>query len=323
MTAAIRHLVRVLFLLAGLGSACALDYPAKPIRLIVGFTPGGTVDATARLVGNDLQKEWGQPVVVENRPGANGSTATAALAKSPPDGYTLMLTVSSHVTNGLLYKGVSYDIDKDFAPISLLAAAPLLVLANARFPASNAAELIELAKRRPNTISSGSPGVGSTQHLTMELLCSMAGIKLIHVPYRGGDTALTDTVSGQIQLTVNSSSGRPIPLIQSGDLKALAVTSLTRAKVLPDVPTLAEQGLGGFESELWFGLIAPAGTPPAIVAKLSEQTTRFVKSAQMRAGLEADGARAIGSTPDEFAAYLKSETEKWGRIIREAGIKME
>jgi tripartite-type tricarboxylate transporter receptor subunit TctC len=300
----------------------AQDYPNKLIRILVGFVPGGGADLVARDIATRLQDTWGQSVIVENRGGANGTVATAALAKSPPDGYTLMLTLSSHITNPMMYSNLSYDVNKDIVPVSLVSAAPLVMVANPKFEVSDVKSLIALAKQKPGEVHYSTPGTGSIHHLSMELLNSLSGIKLVQVPYRGGGPSVTDVIGNQIPMTI-SSTVQILQLVQNKTLKPLAVTSAKRTDVLPDVPTFAEQGVGGYESELWFGLIAPAGTPAAVVTKINREVDRIVQSPDMRQRIASQGARPIGGTPQEFAAYLDREQVKWATIFKEISIKPE
>jgi tripartite-type tricarboxylate transporter receptor subunit TctC len=304
------------------GEAPAQTYPSGQIKMFSGFAAGGTVDIVARDIAAELERVWGQPVIVENRPGANGATATAALAKSKPDGLTLMVVVSGHITNSLLYQNLGFDPLKDVVPVSLIAASPLLVFAHPSFAPSDIKSLVALAKEKPGTLSYSTPGTGSIQHLSMELLSYLAQIKLIHVPYRGGAPALNDVLAGHVPLSVLSVF-QALSLVQEKRLKPLAVTSSGRTDALPDVPSMAESGVPGYEAELWFGLIAPAGTPDDILAKLNAAVVRYIKTPETKARLAAQGARPIGSTPAEFAALLRSEQDKWSRLFKEANIKGE
>jgi tripartite-type tricarboxylate transporter receptor subunit TctC len=296
-------------------------YPDKPVRLIVGFPPGGGTDMLARYLAQQLGKSLGQSVVVENRGGANGVIGTTELARAAPDGYTLMLTISSHITNGLLYKDLPYDVLKGFAPVSIVATSPFVLLANPSLPANNLAELIALAKAKPGSINFGSPGNGSTQHLSHELMNQMAGVKMTHVAYRGGAPAMNDLLSGQVSLmfltTVQS-----LPFLKDKRLKALAVSSDKRADVLPDVPTVAET-VPGYDSDVWFGVIAPAGTPAAVVDKLGRDIVAIVHKPETQAWLAQQGAVPVGDTPKEFAALMQSEYTKWGDVFKKTGIKAE
>ena len=297
-------------------------FPSKLVRIYVGFAPGGVADIIARDLSNRLQQAWGQPMIVENRSGANGTVATLALAKAPADGHTLMLTLSSHITNGLMYRNLGYDPIKDFAPVSLVASSPLVLVAHPSFPADDVKALVALAKERPGSISYATPGTGSIHHLSMELLSFLSGTKMVQVPYRGGAPAVADVLGGQLPLTL-ASIPQVFQLIQSKKLKPLGVTSVKRVEVLPEVATLAESGVGGYESELWFGLIAPAGTPTQVVRKLSVEIARILNTAEIRERLVAEGNRPIGSMPDQFAELLAKEQEKWTRIFKETGIKPE
>jgi tripartite-type tricarboxylate transporter receptor subunit TctC len=302
--------------------AHAQDFPARVVRLTVGFPPGGSVDIIARDIGTQLAAGWGQPVVVENRSGANGTIATAALATSPRDGHTLLLTVSSHVTNPFLYPQLSYDIRKDFAPVSLVASSPLVVMAGPSFAASGIRALLDMAKAKPGDINYSTPGIGSVQHLSMELMNHLAGTRMTHVPYRGGAGALSDLLGGQVQLSILSIV-QALPFIQQNQVKVLAVTTANRSPLLPEVPTLAESGVGGYESSLWYGIIAPAGTPASIVGRINRDVARIVLAPEMRSHLAMQGADAIAGTPEEFDVFLKYEYAKWARVFRETGIKPE
>jgi tripartite-type tricarboxylate transporter receptor subunit TctC len=297
-------------------------YPSGPIRWLVGFTAGGTADMISRDIGGHLEKTWGQPVIIENRPGANGSTATAALAAARPDGQTLMMILSGHITNSYLYPGLPFDPLKDFVPVSLVASSPLAIVANPGFGPSDIKVLVEAAKAKPNTISYATPGVASIQQLSLELMAYMTGTKFVHVPYRGGAPALNDAIGGHVPLAVLSVL-QVMPQVEAKQLKALAVTSRERTDVWPNVPTIAESGVPGYEAELWFGIIAPAGTPDAIVDKINAEVTRFIKSDAMKAKLAAQGARPIASTRAEFMTFMRAEQDKWGRVLKEIQIKPE
>lgn len=319
MTRFQRVFAAIMFLAALGGEAAAQNYPTEPVHIFVGFAAGGSTDIIARDLGHELELVWKQPVVIENRPGANGATAAATLAKARPDGHTLMMVVSGHITNSLMMANLPFDPIKDFAAVSLVGSSPLLVFAHPAFPANDIKSLIALAKEKPGTISYATPGAGSIQHLSMELLSYLAGIKLIHVPYRGGSLALNDVLGGHVPVSVLSVF-QALPYLQNKQLKALAVTSTKRVDVLPDVPTLAESGVPGYEAALWFGLIAPAGTPEAVVAKINADVARIIRSPEMRAKLAVQGADAVGSTQAEFLAFMRGESEKWGRVIKEAHI---
>ena len=259
-------------------------------------------------------------MIVENRAGANGALAAAQLAKLPPDGQTLMMIVSGHITNPLVMANAGYDALKDFTAISLLASSPLLIFAHPGFAANDIKGAIALAKEKPNTIGYATPGVGSIQQLSMELLSYLSGAKFLHVPYRGGAPALNDTIAGHVPISVLSVF-QVLPLIQDGKLKPLAVTALKRSDVLPNVQTVAEAGVANYEASLLFGLIAPAGLPPAVLAKINAEVTRIINAPEMQKKLAAQGVLPIASTPAEFTGVIKTEQEKWAQVIKAANIK--
>src|ERR1041385_187933 len=292
-------------LLAWPAGAAAQSWPTGPIRWLVGFPPGGTADMISRDIANHLEKVLGQPIVIENRPGANGSTATAALVAAKPDGQTLMMILSGHITNAFLYPNLGFDPLKDVAPVSLVASSPLAIVANPSFGLSDIKSLVAAAKDKPATISYATPGVASIQQLSMELMAFMTGTKFVHVPYRGGAPALTDVIGGHVPLAVLSVL-QVMPQVEAKQLKPLAVTSRGRTDVWPNVPSIAEAGVTGYEAELWFGIIAPAGTPDAIVNRLNSEITRFVKSDFMQKRLASQGARGIGTSREEFAAFMRA-----------------
>lgn len=300
--------------------ATAQTYPNKPLRVLVGFTPGGGTDSIARVFAKELAQVLAQPVVAENRPGANGMIATNALVKAAPDGYTIMLTISSHVTNGLLYPKISYDPMADIAPISVVATVPFVLTANPALKANDVQELLRLARSKPGDLSYGSAGSGSPPHLFQELMNQMADVKTTHVPYKGSAPAMTDLLGNQISLlwltTVQS-----LPFLKDGRLKAFAVSTSKRSAVIPNVPTLAEAGVPGYDADMWWGFIAPKGTPPAIVDVLQAAFAKIVASPSMREQLVAQGAEPVGGTPAEFWDLLRREHQKWGRIVRERNIR--
>lgn len=296
-------------------------YPTKPIRVLVGFPPGGGTDMLARSMGIELSKALGQPVLIDNKGGANGVIATAELAKAAPDGHTLMMTISSHVTNVLLYPKLSYEL-KDFQPISLVATSPFVLLAHPGFAPNTVQELVALAKKESRKINFGSPGAGSTQHLSVELMGVMAGIEMTHIPYKGGAPALNDLLAGQVPLmfltTVQS-----LPYLKDKKVKALAVSTAKRTPVLPDVPTIAESGVPGYESDVWFGFIAPAGTPRPIIDRLHAEIVRIVRTPEMQKNFAQQGAEPVGNTPDQFAKLITDEHTKWAALFKRTGIKAE
>lgn len=297
-------------------------WPHGQVKMFVGFAAGGSTDIIARDMAAELEKVWKQPVIVENRAGANGAIAAGQLAKLPADGQTLMMVVSGHVTNGWLNPQQPFDALADFTPLSLLASSPLVIIAHPGFPANDITRTLELARAKPATISYTTPGTGSIQHLSMELLAFLSGTKFVHVPYRSGALALNDTLAGHVPLSVLSVA-QVLPQLESRSVKALAVTSAKATDMLPDVPALAETGLKDYEAELWYVVIAPAGLPPALAARINEDLVKIVKSPGMQKKIAEQGARPIGSTQAEAAAFMKSESDKWGRIIGEANIKGE
>jgi tripartite-type tricarboxylate transporter receptor subunit TctC len=317
-----KRVVSVLALCLFASGVSAQTYPNGPIRWLVGFAAGGTADMISRDIGSHLEKVLGQPVVIENRPGANGLTATQLLVGSKPDGQTLMMILSGHITNSYLYPNTGFDPLKGVTPVTLAASSPLAIVANPNFPPSDLKSLVAAAKEKPNTISYATPGVASIQQLSLELLAYMTGTKFVHVPYRGGAPALTDTMGGHVPIAVLSVL-QVMPQVEAKQLKALAVTSRGRTDVWPDVPSIAEQGVLGYDAELWFGVIAPPGTPDAIVDRLNKEIVSFIKSDAMKAKLAAQGARPIGSSRAEFAAFLREEQEKWGKVLSEIKIKPE
>jgi len=303
-------------------SAPTANWPNGPVKMFVGFAAGGSTDIIARDIGHELEKVWGQPVVIENRAGANGAIAAGQLAKLPADGQTLMMIVSGHVTNGYLNPKQSFDALKDFTPIVQIASSPLLIFAHPSFPANDIKSMLALAKEKPSTISYTSPGTGSIQHLSMELLAYLAGVKLVHVPYRSGALALNDTLAGHVPLSVLSVL-QALPHLQAKTIKPLAVTSAKATDILPNVPALAEAGLKDYEAELWYVMIAPPGLSPELRDRINSQIVRIVKSPEMQKKLADQGARPVGGTPAEALAFMKAESEKWGKVIKEANIQGE
>lgn len=304
-----------------LASAQGGPYPNRPIRLVVPFPPGGSVDPLARTVGQKLSEALGQQVIVDNRPGGNTVIGTDFVAKSPADGYTLLLTASSHVTQPQLLQA-PYDPVKDFTPVATLSTSDMIIVAHPSLPANNIRELIALARSRPGSLNYSSAGSGNPNHLAGELLDMMAGVKTTHVPYKGGAPAINDLVGGQVQF----SYGSPItvlPHIKAGKLKPLAVTSPQRMAILPEVPTVAESGLPGYEIRIWYGLLAPAGTPRDVVAKLNAEINRITALPETTARFEAAGMERHVATADRFEQMMKADMEKFGRIIKTANVKLD
>jgi len=303
-------------------SAALAQYPVKPIHLIVPFPPGGGNDTVARAIAQQISPELGQPVVIDNRPGAGGSVGAELAAKAPPDGYTLFLAgVGSHVVNPNLHK-TAYDPVKDFAPITLIASAPSVLVVNPSVPAKNIAEFTAYARANPGKLNYASNGNGSAAQLAAAMYESMAGVKMVHVPYKGIAAAMTDLLGGEVQLLFGTVVAL-VPHIQSGKLRALAVTGKKRSALIPDVPTLRESGLPEYEAGSWYGIEAPAGTPRPIIEQLNALIVRALRQPDVAKRLATEGAEVIGSTPEEFGAHIKSEVERVGRVVRAAGIKIE
>ena len=307
---------------AGVAHAQA-PYPGKPIRIIVAYTPAGTTDILARALGQKFTEAWKQPVIVDNRPGANGNIGTEVAAKAPADGYALLMgTAGTHAVNPGLYPKLPYDAVKDFAPISLTAIVPNILVVSNALTAKNLQELIAYAKKNRGKLSFGSPGVGSTGHLSAELFKTLAGIDMIHVAYKGSAPTLQDLIGGQIQVVIDNIPPY-LPYVKAGKIRALAVTSAKRSPAAPDLPTMAEAGVKGYDAASWFGLFAPAGTPAEIIDRLSEETRRILGMPDVREKLLSLGAQPAGSTPEEFARFIDNEIAKWGRVIRSANVTIQ
>lgn len=319
MKPAMKPLFAFLTVAAISASALAQDYPVRPIRFIVPFAAGGGTDLIARTVANKLTQALGQPFVVDNRTGASGVIGTSATAKAPPDGYTIMIATPSFTVNPSLMSKIPYDAIKDFAPISLIARSPHLLAVNPALPVKSVKELVALAKSQatPLTFSSGS--VGGSSHLGGELFSSFAGIKMVHVPYKGTGEAALAVVSGTVSLAFLDVQTM-LPLIKSGRLRGIALTSTARSSVAPELPTVAESGYPDFQSGLWYGLLAPAGTPPNIIARLNAEVVKIMQSPDMRKTLSSEGAEAVGSTPEAFAEVIKTEIPRWSKLVKEVGI---
>jgi tripartite-type tricarboxylate transporter receptor subunit TctC len=323
MTQWIRLLAAIVALLAAIGRAPAQDaFPARPVHLLVPFAPGGAVDIVARTLGDELASRWGRGVVVENRPGAGGMVASEAVAKAAPDGHTLMIVATGHALNPHLYAKLPYDSFNDFTPLSLIGTSPNMLLVRADSPIKTLADLIAAARERPGQISFGHAGNGTSSHLAGELLKYMAKIDITSVPYKGGAPALTDLLGGHIPMSFNNIP-ESIAQVTAGTVRPLGVTTAIRSPVLPDVPTIAESGLPGFDTGVWWGLLGPAGLPPDIKAKLAKDCAEAVNTPTVKARLLALGATPIGSTPEQFAALIRADYEKWGPIIKAAGIRGE
>ena len=304
------------------GAAAAQTYPARPVRIVVPFPPGGTSDILARTIGARLGESLGQPVVVENRPGAGGNIAADHVAKSPPDGYTLIMGTSSLAISQSLYKKLSYDLVRDFAPITQAVNYANLLVVHPSAGVASVGELLAAARARPGALNYGTAGNGTPPHMTGELFKSYTRVDIQHVPYKGGAPAIADLIAGQIPIMFDNVPPL-LPHVRSGRIKALAVTSLARLAILPDVPTLDESGLKGFDAVGWNGLLAPAGTPREIVGRLHTDVARILSSPQVRDNLTAQGAEVVGNSPDEFAAWIRAEVKKWAEVIRISGAKLD
>jgi tripartite-type tricarboxylate transporter receptor subunit TctC len=311
-------------LLALLANAAgAADYPTRPIHLIVPFAPGGGNDTVARLVGQNLAKELGQPVVVENKPGAGGVVGAEAAARAAPDGYTLFLGgVGSHAINPNLHSHLSYDPIKDFAPISLIAQAPLILVVHPSVAAHSVQELVALAKSQPGKLNYASNGNGSSSHLAAVMFTSLTGTDMVHVPYKGLSPALQDLLTGQVQLMF-SSVVAILPHVQAGQLRPLATTGAKRMALLPDLPTVAESGVPGYQASSWYGILAPASTPADVVKKLNAALVKVVAQPDVRKALAREGAEPVGDSPEAFGAFIREEKQRLGEVIRKARLPMQ
>jgi tripartite-type tricarboxylate transporter receptor subunit TctC len=313
-----------------LGGACALaaagafaqGYPAKPVKVVVPYPPGGPTDIVARVVSQKLAEQTGQQFLVENRAGAGGNIGAEAVARAPADGYTLLVATTAHAINPSLFKSLGYDLQKDFAPVSQLTGGPLVIVVNPSLPAKSVQELIALAKSKPGKLNFASSGNGQSTHLSAELFSSMAGIKMNHVPYKGSAPALTDVIGGQADLMFDTMLSA-MPQVKTGKLRALAVTSAARSPAAPDLPTVAESGLPGYAAIAWNGLLAPAGTPKDVVAKLNAELKKTLETADVKERFAAQGFAAAWSPPEQYAAFIQSELAKWAKVVKASGATLD
>ena len=306
----------------GIAGVNAQSYPTRPIRIIVAYTPAGTTDILARAVGQKMSEAWAQPVIVDNRPGANGNIGTELAARATPDGYTiLMATSATHSINNTLYPDLTWDAVRDFAPVSLVALVPNILVVNNSLPVKSVKDLIVYAKANPGKLTHGSPGNGSTSHLSMELFKSLTGTRMVHVPYKGSAPVLADLMGGQISLTMDNIPVY-LPLVKAGKIRALAVGSRKRSPAAPEIPTAEEAGVPGLVSVAWFGLVAPARTPNAIVNQLARETARILKLPDVHKRVTELGAEPIGGTPQDYATFIQSEIRKWRKVIQDAGVRI-
>jgi tripartite-type tricarboxylate transporter receptor subunit TctC len=307
---------------AAIAQGTSKAYPVRPVRVVVGLAPGGATDIQTRLIAQKLSDHFGRAFVVDNRTGAGGTAAYALVAKSPADGYTLLGVASGYAITPAVFSRLGYDPVKDFAPISLAIEAPLLLLVHPAVPAKNVKELIALAQARPNALDFGSAGHGTSTHMAMELFKSMAGVRLVHVPYKGTGQALADLLSGQIPVLFGNILSC-VPYVKAGRLRALAVTASKRSAAMPELPTIAEAGVPGYNTTTWHGWLAPAGTPTVIVQRLSSHIAKVVKSPEIMEKMSGDGGEAVGSTPEQFTRYLVAEIARWRKVVKETGMRVE
>jgi tripartite-type tricarboxylate transporter receptor subunit TctC len=311
-----------LTLICAMNPAAAQGYPTGPVRVIVPFPPGGGVDGAGRLISQKLTEALGRQFVVDNRPGANGMIGSELAAKSSKDGYTLMVNGANFVTTPSLYSKVTYDPVRDFEPISLIALAPNVLVVHPSLPVKSVKELVALAKGRPGQVNFAGSGSGSTPHLAAELFNTLANVKMIHVPYRGTGPAIMGLMSGEASVMFMPTTNA-VPLVKGGRLRALAVTSLARVPAMPELPTVSESGLKGYESSQWYGMLAPAATPANILDLLNAHIVRIMHATDMKQRLTGEGLLAVGSTRDQFASYIKSEIAKWAKVIQQSGASVD
>ncbi len=317
---------RLLIIIAGIllcaGRTMAQDYPAKPIRFIIPLAPGGGGDILARSIAQKLNEKWGQPVIVDNRPGGGGVIGTEVVAKAPADGYTILMIATNHTVNPSLIPKLPYDAIADFAPVTQLTASPNILVLHPSLPAASLKELIALARQRPGQLNYSSAGNGTAGHLAAELMKMMAKIDVVHVPYKAAPQALSDLVSGQIQLQF-SNLMTALPHVKNGRLRGIAVTTLQRSPAIPELPTMDQAGLRGYRVDQTYGVVAPGRTPAPIVAKLNSEIVNILKSPDIGQRMSAEGAMLVGNTPQEYLEYLKAELQKWTRVVKEVGIRLD
>ena len=307
----------------GAGAALAQSFPNKPVRIVVPQTPGGASDALARVIGQKLSERWGQPVVVENKPGAGGNVGTDYVAKAPADGYTLLMSyVGTQAINGSVYKSLTYEPYKDFAPVATLATVPFALVVNQTFPVKTAGELIAYAKVHPGAVNFGSAGNGSLNHLLGEMVNMSQGVKMVHVPYKGAAGALTDTIGGQIQMTF-SSLPSVVGHIRSDKVRAIAVTGSKRSGAFPNLPTFAEAGIAGLELSPWFGLLAPAGTPEPVVRKINADIAELLRDRDVIDKFAQLGADPYATQPEQFSRILQDDIQKWAQVVKASGARVD
>lgn len=314
-------------LLAGLvlailcGTTAAQNYPAKTVRMVVGYPPGGPTDVLARIVSQKLTQSWGQQVIVDNRPGASGMIGAEFTARAAPDGYTLLMVPVTYAVTPSLFQKMTYDVEKDLAPVAQVAAAPFILVVHPTLPVKTVKDLIALDRRNPGQINFASASTGGMPHLAGELFNSMTGTKLVHIPYKGAAPATTDLLSGQVTLMFNNMLSA-MPQVKAGRLRAVAVTSSKRSAAVPELPTIAE-AVPGYEASGWYGAFAPAATSKELIGRLNAEMNRIMKMPDVTQRLAGDGVEAVGTTPEQFGAYLKQEVAKWGKVVKTSGAKAD
>jgi tripartite-type tricarboxylate transporter receptor subunit TctC len=316
-----RNLLAGLVLAALCGTAAAQNYPAKTVRMVVGYPPGGPTDVIARLVSQKLTQALGQQVIVDNRPGASGMIGAELTVRAAPDGYTLLMVPVTYAVTPSLFAKMTYDVEKDLAPVAQVAAAPFILVVHPTLPVKTVKDLITLDRRNPGQINFASASTGGMPHLAGELFNSMTGTKLVHIPYKGAAPATTDLISGQVTLMFNNMLSA-MPQVKAGRLRAVAVTSTKRSAAAPELPTIAET-VPGYEASGWYGAFAPAATPRDIINRLNTEMNRAMKMPDVIQRLAGDGVEAVGTTPEQFAAYLKQEVAKWGKVVKASGAKAD
>jgi len=304
------------------GPILAQSFPAKPVRVVVPYPPGGPTDIVARVLFQQVAEATGQQFLIDNRAGAGGNIGAELVAKSPPDGYTVLIGTTAHAINMSLFKNLGYDVQKDLMPVSLLTQGPLVLVAHPQFPASTVKEVIELAKTKPGGLNFASSGNGQSTHLSAELFNTMAGIKMAHVPYKGSAPALTDVMSGQVDVMFDTTLSA-MPFVKAGKLKAIGLTSAVRSPAAPDVPTIAESGLPGYEVFAWNGVLVPTGTPKAIIQQLNDHIRKAMLLPQVKDKFSAQGFAASWNSPESFGVFLKTEVDKWSRTVKASGATLD
>lgn len=325
MSSMLRFLSLVLFatvLVSVAGGAFAQTYPTKPIRLIVAFPPGGATDITARTIGHKLSESLGQPVVIDNRPGAGSNIGTEIAAKASPDGYTLFMCTIANSINHTLYKNLPFDLVKDFAPVTQATSVTSFLVVHPSLPVKSVKELIELAKSKPGQLNYASSGIGTSPHLAAEMFKTMAGVDMLHIPYKGTAPELTDLLAGVVKIAFETTPA-VLPRVKAGKLRALAVNSAKRTPLLPDVPTMSESGLPGFEVTSWNGVLVPAGTPKEIITQLHSEIVKVLQMPDVKERLSSLGADPVGNTPEQFATFIQAEIKKWAKVIKDSGARVD